>query len=73
MAVSPEVAVSAPSASSERGEPEIRLSGIAAGATRSAAKATGTFTNSTHLQPRSSVITPPPAMPTTKPRAAVVP
>src|SRR5215216_4233520 len=61
---SPEVAVSAPARSRERGALSLRLSGSAAGASTSVARATGTLTNRTHRQPRNSVITPPPTMPT---------
>src|SRR4028119_1486126 len=62
--------VAAPGTSRTRGTSSPRLSGTAAGVARSATRATGTLTNSTHRQPNRSVINPPPTMPTTNPTAA---
>jgi hypothetical protein len=70
---SPRVAVVAPGTSRARGAPSSRRSAMAAGLASTAARATRTFTKSTYRQLRSSVIMPPPTMPTTNPRAAIAP
>ncbi len=72
-AESPMVIVAAPATSKCRVSPSFRDSAISEGATAAAAIPIGTFTHSTHSQPRYSVRTPPRRTPAAPPEPATAP
>ena len=71
-ATSPRVTVAAPGRSNPP-PPLARLSPKSRGASAAAASPIGTFTNSTHSQPRPLTITPPSSTPAMPPEAATAP